>query len=193
MCVVCVVCVLTISFAQTISHLPLVLLGAAHRLSDQRKVVQLHELAEDEVHLALVQFAAYVRRIAEVLAVQVALQVLHLLEVDADVRGHLRKARLRLVHLEHLERHRVVVRAHRPDPALEHDARLKGQVRGIPGRAVFAPPHLQQTLVVVVVVVAALVMMLLLASTAAIVLVLVLWALNVTVAVMVWAAAAAAP
>lgn len=188
----CVSCVLTISFAQTISHLPLVLLGAAHRLSDQRKVVQLDELAEDEVHLALVQFAAYVRRIAEVLAVQVALQVLHLLEVDADVRGHLRKARLRLVHLEHLERHRVVVRAHRPDPALEHDARLKGQVRGITGRAVFAPPHLQQTLVAVVVVVAALVvMLLLLASTAAIVLiVLMLWALNVTVAVMVWAAAA---
>lgn len=120
------------------------LLGAAHRLPDQSKVVQLDELAEDEVDLALVQFAAYVRRIPEVLAVQVALQVLDLFEVHADVRGYLREARLRLVHLQDLERDRVVVRAHGPDPALEHDARLEGQVRGITGRTVLAPPHLQK-------------------------------------------------
>lgn len=119
--------------------------GASHRLPDQRKVVHLHELAKDKVHLALLQLAADVRRVPETVAVQVTLPVLHLLKVDPDVRRDLSKPWLRLVHLQHLERDRVVVGAHRSYPALEHDASLKGQVGGIAGRAVPAFFRLQQT------------------------------------------------
>lgn len=139
--------VLTISFAKTVSHLPLVFLRATHRLSDQCEVVHLHKFSEDEVHLALVQTAPDMSGIPEVVPMQIALKILHLLEVDSDVRGHLGESGLRLVHFEHLESDRVVVRAHRSDPALEHYTSLKGQVRGISGRTVFAPLHLEESFV----------------------------------------------
>lgn len=123
------------------------LLGAAHWLADQRKVVQLDELAEDEVHLALVQSTTDVRRIPEIIPVQVTLQILDLLKVDANVGRYLAEARLRLVHLQHLERDRIIVRAHRSDAALKDDARFKGQIRRIAGRTVFAALKLERALV----------------------------------------------
>lgn len=136
------------------------LLRRAHRLSDHRKVILLDEPAKYEVHFALLQFAPDVRWIPEVLTMQVAVQALHLSKVDPNVRGHLAKSGLRLMHFDHLERNRVVVYAHGVDATFEHDTSFESKIRGIPSRAVFPTLHRQQgslvattTSVVVVVVV----------------------------------------